>query len=419
MTRSISYITDPRIFWIVQAILIPIVIGSTWFASGSINRRQLVPELNLTPRTIRPKFDFPFVISDRQLNDVLYQLRPRFDVQPPKINFVDHALRLWGRSRPVDDCSLGGKQLLAILTDHPTFCKQYGESSTPLLSVSLHGIAVTTRETKTSVSHVDHLMGTLSEIGTPLNFQVQTPEIKGSVGDILKNAVKNFRLNQREYEWTVLALALYIKCGQSWFSCDNQEIDFDLIADRLMRQRQPQGVCYGQHRLYTLTMLLRVNQSLKSEDQTPIFSENKAVQVHEYLLHMSRQFYQSQSMEGYWDGNWYNADSPIPDPNTDEMSRRLLATGHALEWWAMSPRSLHPPRETLVRAAQWLTRVIIEMDEKTIEANYTFLTHAARSLVLWRGKFAEEVEVFPPKHDSILRTELDHSKKFDFANFDL
>ena len=100
-----------------------------------------------------------------------------------------------------------------------------------------------------------------------------------------------------------------------------------------------------------------------------------------------------KALQDFWDGNWADPDSRIPDPETNELSRRLLATGHALEWWAMAPQEIHPPRETIVRAAQWLAKTILEMDERSIEKNYTFLTHAARSLVLWRGKFADEINV--------------------------
>ena len=392
-----SLLSSQIFFWGFQGIFITFVAGSAWLVSVSANHRPFMPIVNNTPRTIRPEYDNAAVVTDDQLNTVLYKIRPRFKEQVPKINFIDHGLRLWGKSPQVGSDSLSGKQLYAMLTDHPTYTRNYGKKATPLLSISSSGIAVTTRESRTSVSHVDHLMGTLSEIGTPLSYHVKTPELQGTVGDILKHAVKNFRLNQREYEWTALALAMYIKEGQHWFSNDGQRLDFNLIADRIMRQQQPQGVCYGQHRLYTLTMLLRVNKQLRDESQNPILSAEQVANIHDYLLDMSRRLYQSQSPDGYWDGNWFDAESPVPDPTTNELSRRLLATGHSLEWWAMAPQTLHPPRETIVRAAQWMTRVITEMDDESIAANYTFLTHSARSLVLWRGKFADEVDVKVPE----------------------
>ena len=157
-----------------------------------------------------------------------------------------------------------------------------------------------------------------------------------------------------------------------------------------MRQEQPLGVCYGQHRLYTLAMILRIESQMLDEGLGPLICKSTRRCVKDYLLDMTRRLHQNQSVGGYWDGNWADSSKPVPDPETDKLSRRILATGHALEWWAMAPQSLHPPRETIVRAAQWLSRTIIEMDQRTVEKNYTFLTHAARALSLWRGKFPGE-----------------------------
>jgi len=48
--------------------------------------------------------------------------------------------------------------------------------------------------------------------------------------------------------------------------------------------------------------------------------------------------------------------------------------------------------------------VIIEMDERATEKNYTFLTHAARCLALWRGKFADEVALDAQNKNEIATT---------------
>ena len=112
------------------------------------------------------------------------------------------------------------------------------------------------------------------------------------------------------------------------------------------------------------------------------------MKIGEYLADMTHRFVATQHVKGYWDGNWPDDSQQIPDPQTDSVSRQILATGHALEWWAMAPKKFHPPRETMIRAGQWLATIVTEMDERTVEKNYTFLTHAARALALWRGGFA-------------------------------
>ena len=64
---------------------------------------------------------------------------------------------------------------------------------------------------------------------------------------------------------------------------------------------------------------------------------------------------------------------------------KLLVTGHHLEWLALAPEEVQPPRETIVRAGQWLARTLVEMDQKELlEAPRPL--HARRPrLCLWRS----------------------------------
>ena len=38
-----------------------------------------------------------------------------------------------------------------------------------------------------------------------------------------------------------------------------------------------------------------------------------------------------------------------------------------------------------------MVRELEKMDEVTVRKNYTFLTHAGRSLAMWRGEFPHEL----------------------------
>lgn len=367
-----------------------------WQRSDAFHRRSTLPETVNRPRAVRPLYNYDFVISDEQLAEVLHKLHPRFQTHPTKINFVDHALRMWGADAVFSDDSLSGRQMLSLLLNHDAFQQQYGVN-VPLLQRSPHGIAVTTQAGRSSVSHVDHLMGTLAEIGIPLSQSIHTASGTATVGDIYTNALSTFRLNQREYEWTTLAAAFYCRNGERWVSGEGQSLNFDLLAERLIRQPQPQGVCYGQHRIYTLVMLIRIDDQLRAESSPAsvpngLLTDQTRSSVHRYLLGMTQRLYRTQSDEGYWDGNWPDLQQTIPDPDNSPISRRILATGHVLEWWAMAPEELHPPRDTIVRAAQWLAREIIVMDPETVEKNFTFLTHAGRALALWRGSLPSEFE---------------------------
>ena len=52
---------------------------------------------------------------------------------------------------------------------------------------------------------------------------------------------------------------------------------------------------------------------------------------------------------------------------------------------ALAPPETLPPRESIVRAAQWSVRAMLEVDDHLLDQKYGPLTHAARALCLWRG----------------------------------
>lgn len=365
-----------------QWLLLPALVVLPWWRGQALVRPERRLELLNEPTVVRPTYDYPLLISDEQLLAVLTKLQPKLRHEQPKINHVDHALRFWGVEATFSDPdSLSGDEMRRMLTDHRAFASAWGEDERPLLLARNGGFAVRTQQGAATASHVDHTLATLAECGTPLDFPVVAAERTGTLRDVLDQAVVSFNINQHEYEWTALVLALYVRDGRPWYGTAGELIDFNRLAERIMRQRYIQGVCFGNHRLFTLTMLLRIDQ------EKSLFTAATREAVHTHLAEATSRLVAAQSEEGYWDRNWFDA---AADPNdssmTDPLSRRLLATGHALEWWAMAPADLHPPREVLVRAAQWLVREIDKLDETKLTETYTFLTHVGRALALWRGE---------------------------------
>jgi len=140
--------------------------------------------------------------------------------------------------------------------------------------------------------------------------------------------------------------------------------------------------------MFTLAVLVNV------DEEHNILGAQVRSQVEKFLLDATAQLVKNQHTDGYWNGDWATgptSQSEERERERDSLASRVLATGHALEWWAIAPKRFHPPRESLVRAGQWLCRTIEEMDETTVRKSYTFLTHAGRALALWRGKMPFEV----------------------------
>jgi len=385
-----------------------IVGGLTAWAGYTIVHRKAernLPPLLEEPRDVPPLYDRPEVISDEQLHGVLLKLRPRNEGHT-SVNHVDHALRFWTVKADFKDPKkfLSGKRMRRILTDHRIFSSVYGEGVPPLLIDE--GSLVRVRETegpRTTSSHVDHTMAGLAEAGTPLSYPIITPTRQTTFRALVERALREFTLNRYEYEWSILTFALFldVKAGDTWLTSEGQEMSFDRMARRLIREPMPHGVCHGSHRLHTLVVLLRV------DDEDNILTPAARQEVIEFLKDMTRRLIRNQHADGFWNGDWPYRQPVSREPTDgprDQLSSRIIGTGHALEWWALAPRETHPDqvdpekgRDTVRKAAQWLVRLVGDKPEKgmnadEVAANYTFLTHAGRALTLWRGKTPPEVD---------------------------
>lgn len=382
MTHLLKSLTAAPAFLVMQIVLLAGGAAATTSRLRELQAERQMPAPRTQPLTVLPQYDDPRVIADEQLTAVLTKLRPRLRGKEPKINNVDHALRMWGVEARFDDPQcLSGEEMRALLLSDARFRAAWGEKTPSLLADTPQGIAVRTQEGHATASHVDHTLAGLAEVGTPIDFPVQTSGGRRSVRDLLGRAWQRFSLNQIEYEWSALAFALYLPARQ-WRSTEGQEITYARLAERIQRQPLSQGVCAGNHRLHALVMLLRI------DDQFDLLTDAEREPILAHLRDATARLVRHQHALGFWDRNWPTAEPAEGDVRAGQpFTDHILATGHALEWWALAPEDVHPPREVVIRAAQWLTRTIEEMTPEQIEAQYTFLTHAGRALALWRGHF--------------------------------
>ncbi|MEX0704135.1 MAG: hypothetical protein WD069_18695 [Planctomycetales bacterium] len=370
---------------IVHLLVIAGGVGWAAYRYRESESEKALPPLRTEPLSITPLYDDPQVVSDAELERVLWKLRPQLRGPNPKINNVDHALRFWGLEATfADPGCLSGVEMREMLTDHRRLAEVWEPGANSLLISTLHGVGTRVQQGHSTSSHVDHTVATLAEVGTPPDFPLITPDGETTFQAMLDHARGDFRLNQVEYEWSALVFALYMPYDRRWVTQEGQWIDFDHLAARIMRQEWTRGVCFGNHRLFTLAALLRV------DEMQPILGSPARSRIVEHLRQATELLVANQREEGSWEGNWDGTPSASPSTMAAQ-DRRILATGHALEWWAIAPAEVQPPREVVIRAGQWLVKEIDGMSEPEIRAGYTFLTHAGRALALWRNRRPAEV----------------------------
>lgn len=333
------------------------------------------------PLVIQPFYNDPEVVSDDELAAVLWKVQPRFTAQQLKPNYVEHALRTWWiKSRFTDPAVMSGEAMKDYLVDHGKYLASWGDKIEPLLQDTPDGVSVRWGKLEGASVHHDHWLASLTEAGVHLDEPVFTPNRRDrTIRDVLTRALRDFRVDEVETEWSALALGLWLPPQKTWQIRDGRTVSFDLLAERLMRGERSLGVCSGTHRVYSLMVLIRL------DDEFQILSPESRKQVWGYLEGVRDAITHSQFPDGHWPSNWPLGADAVANPVADELYKQVIATGHHLEWLAIAPKELHPPRERILKAADWVIKTTREQSVDDILQRYTFFSHVGNALALWRN----------------------------------
>ncbi len=370
--------------------------AASWFALSPVQQNEVVArtlhrpyplDISLQIPSIEdpaPLYDDPEVVTDEELAMVLHKIIPRFSRSHLRPNLIEHALRTWGsRIEFQNKDAISGPVMASFLTDSAKHLESWGKNSEPLMVETETGVYVRWAEDSSASVHHDHTLAALTEAGLPLDFPVYTGNRSLQVRDVLSEALRDFQLDERETEWSAMSFALWLapKEETSWHNGEGRRITFDMLAERLMRNHKRDGVCLGTHRVYSLMLMLRLNE----QHQSKLLTAETVTAITIYLSEVRDLITASQWPDGSWNSNW--ADGAEYQKNTapdEKISKRVIATGHQLEWLSIAPKELHPPREQILKAADWLIKNVQETPQSEIDQNYTFYSHVGKALAMWR-----------------------------------
>jgi hypothetical protein len=338
------------------------------------------------PLVIAPRFDEPRVVTDEQLAAVLDRVKPI--AKPVKTNDFVHALRLWGLNADFHDPAIPtGRQLREYVLDDQTFQKYAGPKVTPIFRRDADGLAVRSYDDgrvnrDTSSYHTDDLLATLAEVGTPLDTPIHLRDGEARVADLLDSSLRRFNRERLEFEWSAISYARYLFPVKEFRNKFGERISVDQLVDMCVDPALELGPCNGLHRLEALAILNRADEELNA------LRPRTKLKLLAHMQRVNHLLVEAQTVEGYWTRKWpKGAEAATPTKeDAGDLYDRVLVTGHHLEWLALAPEDVQPPRETIVRASQWLTKALLEIDQKDLAEAYGPYTHAARALALWRGK---------------------------------
>lgn len=356
--------------------LLRAVTGADGMPAISIPRQR---PLEIAPLVDRA--DLPGIVSEAELAYALQRVRPRFPRKELRPNLVEHALRTWGVEAQFDDPAiLSGPEMAAFLTDHARFVDSWGAQVPELLEERPDGIAIRWGHYRSASVHHDHWLASLTEAGVSLDTPVYGPgRHDATIEDVLREALRDFRLDERETEWTAMAFGLWLAPTHAWTGSGGRRYSFDLIAERLMRGHGEKGVCSGTHRVYSLTLLLRLDDQFDA-----VLSNAVRKQVDAHLQGVRDAIRESQFEDGHWPGNWAEGKDAVTQPRTEPLSAQIIATGHHLEWQAIAPAHLRLSDAQNRKAVEWLLTTMRGHSDEQILQNYTFYSHVGNAFALWR-----------------------------------
>ena len=275
---------------------------------------------------------------------------------------------------------MSGVELRDTLIDHGQFLLSWNQETKPLLQDRPAGIAIRWDRSAGGSVHHDHWLASLTEAGISLDQPVYGPARRNmTINHVLQEALRDFQLDERETEWSAMAFGLWLPPTKTWKTTDGREMSFDRIAQRLLRGHKRFGVCSGTHRVYSLMLLIRL------DDEFSILSKSVRQETYTHLERVRDLITVSQLPDGHWPSNWSAGKEAVEAPIEDDTYKQVIATGHHLEWLAIAPRELHPPHEQILKAADWIIKDTTEKTAQEILKHYTFYSHVGNALALWRG----------------------------------
>ncbi|MBT5019690.1 MAG: hypothetical protein HON04_13215, partial [Planctomicrobium sp.] len=309
-----------------------------------------VPIPREEPYRVKPLYNRPDIVSDEALAAVLEKIQPRFSPREMKPNHIEHALRTWGVTATFQNPNaVSGQGMLEFLTDHGAYIESWGKEVRPILEEKPTGIRIRWGAETGASYHHDHWLACVTEAGASLNTPVYGPSRRDdTLYDVVQESLRDFRLDEREVEWTAMAFGLWIAPTREWVGSGGREYSFDLIAERLLRGHKNLGVCSGTHRVYSLMLLLRL------DEEFDVLTDAMHAKVYAHMENVRDLIIASQFPDGSWPGNWPDGKDAVDNPIEEELYKKIISTGHQLEWLSIAPPALQPPEEQVRKAVDWI-----------------------------------------------------------------
>jgi hypothetical protein len=238
---------------------------------------------------------------------------------------------------------------------------------------------------KTGQGHPDQWLAIMAQCNVGSDETLMVDGQKYAVKDLVTQAMYDI-YEGKEASWTAISLAQYIDMNAEWPSKDGSIWTIERIVAMEAAADFKGAACGGTHRLSALTFVL--NRYQEANKNVPLArgwlaakerTEEAIALVKEYQLPSGA----------------LSTDFFVSSLDTTETSKHLYATGHTLEFLAltMDPEELRDP--WVVRAVVFLTN-LLRRTRNVPNLECGALYHAARGLRVYRERVYGPHDYFLP-----------------------
>ena len=243
--------------------------------------------------------------------------------------------------------------------------------------------ALTAPGTKAGQGHPDQWFAVLAQAGVKRDETFLVGGTRATMDDFLWQVLQDVPRNtDREYSWTLIGLTTYLPTDYQWTASDGKSWSIERLVEIELDQSLAESACGGTHRLIGMAMAL---DRRRAEGKPVEGVWKQAEQRIRWAVERAREF---QNPDGSFSTNYFERPASRPD-----LAEHLGATGHTLEFLAVSLPKEELEAPWIARAAERLARLFEETRDIPLECGALY--HAAHGLVLYREKRFGPVEFDP------------------------
>jgi hypothetical protein len=290
-----------------------------------------------------------------------------------------HVLDFYGRGPTDLPLVASGDSALKALTDEDEAIRRFGKSP---FEKTKHGLRYSLfDEVSVGVdlgeAHRDQCLAMFAALDLPASTPIRLRSGTYSIADLVSESLASFSFEQRELEWSAMALAKYVPPQTAWTNSAGQRLDFPGLVRKLLSVELNSEKCAGTHVLEALILIRQANQ------KNSLLDEPTREQLNSYLKKTIREIIEKQRADGSWSRSWCAAVNDNSEPFSP-FQISFLVTGHLAEILNKLDLESRPPRSVYVNAATWITN---SMNSTEIRPNgfwvcpFTHAAHAAREIL--------------------------------------